>query len=72
MENLNNIPESDKIHFYKCDLCGSYFDMRDLSQVAEHFHDPAIGKVDYDTSKRLGDSVENINPGKGSGKIHLN
>jgi hypothetical protein len=29
-------PLSDAEHFWKCELCGGYFDMRDLGAVLEH------------------------------------
>jgi hypothetical protein len=29
-------PTDEAEHFFKCELCGGYFDMRDLGAVLEH------------------------------------
>jgi hypothetical protein len=37
--NVNGIARTEADHHMKCPACGQWFDMRDLSQVAEHIHD---------------------------------
>lgn len=51
----------DQQHYMTCPICGKDFDMRDLSQVAEHFHDGT--KIDPQEIKnvrarKVGDPVE--------------
>jgi hypothetical protein len=35
-------PLSEAEHFWKCDACGGWFDMRDLAQMLAHVHDAEI------------------------------
>lgn len=61
----------EKQHFMICPECGKEFDMRDLSQVAEHMHegikiDPK--EIKNVRARKIGDPVE-WKDGKGT---HLN
>ena len=49
-------------HFAICPTCGLRFDMRDLSQVAEHFHEKYVD-IDPEqlkgiSARRVGDPIE--------------
>jgi hypothetical protein len=37
--DADGVAQKESDHFMKCPGCGQFFDMRDLSQVAEHVHD---------------------------------
>lgn len=43
-------PENEREHFYKCQVCGQFVDMRDLGQV---FHHEEFGheKIDLEVIK---------------------
>lgn len=55
-------------HFLKCRTCGEYFDMRDLSQVAEHEHSGIDIKGKYN-SKKVGEPTEYL---KDKTSVNLN
>jgi hypothetical protein len=54
--DFNELSESEKRHFYKCQHCGEMVDMRQLDDVLfheDHVHRPDI---QYGGSERLGES----------------
>lgn len=71
MKSISHLPANEQEHFFKCDLCGQYVDMRNLAEVFEHEH-KNLPRPDFSSSRRLGDAEEFINPAKGGGKIDLN
>lgn len=71
MKSIDHLPESEKRHYEKCPICDEYFDARDLNQVAEHLHDD-LGKVQWESSRKVGEPTEYPNPDKGIDKIDLN
>ena len=56
--DFNELNESEKRHFYKCQQCGEMVDMRQLDDVLfheDHVHRPDI---QYGGSERLGESKQ--------------
>jgi hypothetical protein len=54
--DFDQLSDSERQHFYKCEKCGEMVDMRQLDDVLfheDHVHRPDIP---YGGSKRLGDS----------------
>lgn len=52
-------PIDEAEHFEKCPECGTFFDMRDLNQVAQHIHeDDMLKTLDAHNSQRR--TVHNI------------
>lgn len=77
MKNIDHVPDDEKQHFMKCPVCHEYFDMRDLGQAFQNFHDAVpnprnispLRKVnpEWGNSARLGSPEEFLN-----GKIRVN
>jgi hypothetical protein len=38
-QDVNGIARTEADHHMKCPACGQWFDMRDLGQALEHWHD---------------------------------
>ncbi|HWJ91764.1 MAG TPA: hypothetical protein VNR87_11670 [Flavisolibacter sp.] len=54
MRKIDHLSQEEQQHYILCD-CGSYIDMRNLSEVFEHLHGPAVPEVDWSHSVRKGD-----------------
>ncbi len=52
MKAIDGIPEDEKRHFLKCDICGNYFDCRNLGDVLMHTHE-TLPKGDFIYSKEV-------------------
>ena len=48
----DGVAQTESDHFEKCCVCGGWFDMRDLAQVAEHIHDDSEIEVAEGPSPR--------------------
>jgi len=59
MKAINDIPKEDKCHFLKCDLCGNYFDCRDLADVLMHTHEN-LPKGEFNYSRDVSQPVAYI------------
>jgi hypothetical protein len=68
MKSISHLREEEKKHFILCN-CGSYYDMRDLGQVFNHFHSSQPLHVEWQYSIRKGESVCYTKRGK---RIELN
>jgi hypothetical protein len=56
--DFNELNESEKCHFYRCERCGEMVDMRQLDDVLfheDHVHRPDI---QYGGWERLGESKQ--------------
>jgi hypothetical protein len=56
--DFNELSESEKRHFYKCQHCGEMVDMCRLDNVL--FHEDHVHRLDiqYGGSERLGESMQ--------------
>ncbi|HEU0065579.1 MAG TPA: hypothetical protein VFQ58_11120 [Flavisolibacter sp.] len=68
MKSIGHLGEEEKKHFILCN-CGSYYDMRDLGQVLDHFHAVQPVNVEWTYSTRKGESLCYTKSGK---RIGLN
>ena len=68
MKSISHLGEDEKKHFILCN-CGSYYDMRDLDQVFNHFHAVQPVSVEWQYCIRKGEPVCYTKSGK---RIGLN
>ena len=68
MKNIDHLPQEEREHYILCD-CGTYIDMRDLSDVINHLHIMNIAEADWSYSIRKGEPAAYPRKGK---RVHLN
>jgi hypothetical protein len=56
MKSISHLSDEEKKHFILCS-CGSYYDMRDLDQVLNHFHAVIPFNGEWNFSTRKGEPV---------------
>ena len=54
MQNIDHLSPEEKEHFIRCE-CGSYVDMRNLSDVFRHLHTASVPEPQWSHSIRKGD-----------------
>lgn len=59
MKNLSTVAEYERHHYIRCELCGEYFDCRDLSQVFEHEHEN-LPQPTFTSSMKIDEPIEYI------------
>jgi hypothetical protein len=68
MDNLQEIPKHEQHHFIRCNLCGSLFDCRDLSQVLFHTHQE-VNSSEFTSARKVPEPILYI---KGKVKLTIN
>jgi hypothetical protein len=55
MKTLDTVERNERMHYFKCTVCGHYFDRRDLGQVFEHEHNEFLKtpKKRYESRRRI-------------------
>jgi hypothetical protein len=54
MKAIDHLAQQEQKHFIQCN-CGEYFDMRDLAQVFDHFHEVKLPEPAWTNSVRVGE-----------------
>jgi len=57
-ENFLHIPEHERHHYIKCELCNQYIDCRNLAQVIMHTHQKINFTPNFISSRKLSEPVE--------------
>ena len=68
MKDISNLPQEEQEHFIQCS-CGTYVDMRNLSEVFRHLHGEQVPEPQWSHSIRKGTSTAYARNGE---KIGLN
>ena len=68
MKDISNLPLEEQDHFIQCS-CGTYVDMRNLSEVFRHLHAQKAPEPQWSHSMKKGTSTAYSRNGK---KIELN
>lgn len=72
MQSLDNVPLVDRLHFFKCGTCGSYYDARDFNEAMNHSTNacspkdrpgPISGLILADEEQRTSSAEERKRPG---------
>jgi hypothetical protein len=52
VKNLEQIPESEKHYYVKCEVCNDYFDCRNLNEVVVHLHEEYLDST-FTSSRKV-------------------
>ncbi len=66
MQNIDHLSPDEKEHYIRCE-CGSYVDMRNLSDVFRHLHTAAVPEPQWSHSIKKGDVIAYTRKGEGIG-----